>query len=305
MLDEKRLNKLVYRFISGYEIFSINGFDVKYSPPTRLQLGRADLYWQECYERNKYRGFISTEETESVLIDMGLWTSKKTEELNIIKEKPKEIRLAMYEAYESGAPWKYLKKTLQKTENTLNSLSNQRSCLNPYTLEGFCSWQSNEKMVFECCSLPLGFESNSKNVLNLMSKIASSNPSDKHMEKAIRTNLFLSYWNIYGVDMFDSNPCDSNTEQRSVANLAMTIDRAAESAEAPDSEVIKDPDLFAGWLIARSDRAKTKKLKSEIDSKVSSNKSKVFVVANERMTPKDIYNMNSKAGKQRLQSMGK
>jgi hypothetical protein len=296
---------MIYRLIAGYEIYDVFGYKIKYIPPNRHVLWAAEEYWQECFDNFKYNKWIKEHETEGLLVKMGLWSSKKTEELSIVKDKPREIRIAMYESYQAGSPWKYLKKTLKKAIQKKSKLLSEKHCLDQYTVEGHCDWLQSQFLLERSYDMPYGVNCNDAILSRLMSVVAEQTITDSDFQAIIRSNLWSSYWQMSKLDMFDCKPQDLNIEQRTAASMATILSNSLESMNAPDDTVYNDSDLFEGWMACQRDKEKTDKLKSEIDKKVPAGKGKVFVVANERMTPKDIYNMNTPANKQRIKQMGK
>lgn len=276
----------------------INNKRVIFVPPTLENLGQAEFYWQRAFHSTKFTKWPSKDDTAKLAIQHGLWTEEKEQEYKKMPDKIKDMKEEMFLCHQAGQNFELLKQVLQSLKNKYKELTNQREQFYYITREGYADAVRNQFLVQSCISTeqPLSF-AEMQQVL-LMTR--EQEIMDEEYRIIVRDPLWMSYWFTAKEKLFAVPLGRLNFEQRTMCNIARMYDNAYGSPEAPDDEVFDNPDLFDGWAIHLSNKSKIKKLKSEVDSNIDPRSQNVFVVANKKMTPKDIYNMNSPASKQKL-----
>ena len=286
---ELRLNKIIYRLISGHAEFNINNKIIKFNPPTIDLLNRADFFYIQAYNSVKFNGW-PIKDSHNLAKDFGLWSIEKDQKLDSMQQQIKDLKKDMFFNYESGKSYNLLKVALTKLKKDYKDLYYSKHCFDHLTVEGYAECLKNEYIVRE------SIESNEpltwKEYQKLYNIIRSEEIGEDEYRQIARNSLWLSYWTISKHHVFMNHIHQLNYEQRIMCNIARMYENAYNSIDCPEEVVLDDPDLFDGWMYSRNEKKEAEKVKREIDKKIPANKSHVFVVANEKLTPQIIHNMN-------------
>ena len=286
-----RINSLIYRLISGKQLFCIDGIDIQFTPPTLDILGRAEFYWLELVKHARFNGWPEIEEGPQLAIECGVWSNRMEKTLQDNKDKIKESKKLMYENFMSGSAYIHFRKIIKALNQQNEELLSHKHSMDHLTTQGWANCLKNEKIVKESCSSykPLSLSQRHK-VISLINK---HRILESEYRQIARDGTWLSYWATGKEKIFKTGLGELNFEQRNMCNMSRVYDNAYQSPDCPEEVVLDDPDLFQGWQIATDDNRQSESIKKEIDSKVPSSAKHVFVIENERLTKEKIVGLNN------------
>lgn len=289
-MRDNRIDSLVYRLISGQAIYLYKGIEIAFSPPGLKAYNTGELYWRSFVDEVKFNCWPTMDQSENVAIELGLWSEKEASKLVELEKKIENTKEAMYQNAVSGVDYTVLSKVLDKMKLEFESLLSKKHSCDYITVEGYADSIKNEIILKN--SITVSQPLNWTQFRQVLSIVKNDEITELEYRQVVRHKTWLSYWATGKEKIFSNNLSDLNHEQRTICNFTRLYDNTYNSPECPSEEILDNPDLFDGWLIARKKTGDTKRNKAVIDKTVGSKAAHVFVVANDKLTPQMINNMN-------------
>jgi len=301
-MDNRLLSLCLSRIISGYYIFLYNRENHKLVYPTANLKYEAEIYAQEAYNDNKYYEWIQDEDIVHWLIDAGLWSYNGDSTLSQIEEQIDNHKADLYNNFLNPGKLKTIKKSLNSAKKQYNKLYSIRHSFDHITLQGYCSTIKNEFILLNSLYINDNLLFDTKNFVdyNLLSNITSmiyeQSIEVSAFKELARHETWRSYWSANKDFLFDKPVTEWTDEQKTLVVMSKMYDSAYEHPECPPDSVIKDDDMFDGWMIIQrreneKNRNKNRNEKMLKDKKLG-NAKEVFLVANSKEEAQNIYGLN-------------
>lgn len=241
---EKEL--LVYRIMCGYLRYG----KLRILCPTYEWLYKAQLIYQQAFEKAGKSGAFSDSDIYKLLVDAEQWTEKKEDRLKKIE---KDIEDAQVELYQSRLRKKDTENNrwhIRKLRNEFIDLYTIRHSYDTYTCHGVAKYAKTifliENLTFYKDSV---YSFNSKSRQKVFDFFQSNVISDEQYRELARTEPFNSLWfSRKAGRLFKKELTD---EQRNIVKYASLYEAVYKSHEKPPEFVINDNDMFDGWLILK------------------------------------------------------
>lgn len=273
-------------------------------PPPALR-AKAQVYYEEILDKNRFSNWITQPQCLAKLINMGVLSPTYSQELSNLNKTLDNLKLDLYHSGFNEKKMKNLKRLIGQTKNKLERLYSNMSLLRPFTLEGYASlcrqeflWLNSvytldDRLVFNSLNV------DSALAYRIFSSIADHTLSMEQYRTIAKHPEWYNYWKI--VQMNSTFPLckDLTEEQIYLLNFSKMYDSVYESYDCPSSEIIQDDDMLDGWFVEQS-RKREKEKRESMASKLSakhSNADEIFVVANSEQDRQRIAAMNSAAAR--------
>lgn len=286
-----RTNLLVFRLVTGKDIFNYKNSKIEYTPPCIDLLYEAEIFYSECVDNMKFDGYILQEEAHKNIILKGFATPEEKREFDELDKKIDNERKLLYEAWlnKKQMDIKMKRAKIRALGDRYKILYNIFHCLDNVILE-VCAREEAD-LYWLRKSIKVNGECKPELDISTINTIKSRFISSEEYRKVARDNTWMSYYNI---GVFNNKIV--NQEQLNAISVTKTFLNAYNHPECPPDEVLDDYDLFQGWIYYIKEKGDISKEKELIDSNTKEN-SMVFVPVKDGEEAKKVNKMNSGVGK--------
>lgn len=302
--------EIIYRIISGEQTITLNNITYKVKTPgNKLRLEAENIY-RETIRKNRFDNYwLSDSGCLRLLVTNGFCSADVDSNIKNMEKIIEDLKVGLFTSLFIPDIHKDKRKQLDLTKQKYSELLNIRHSLDHLTLKGYASMIKSQYLIFNTL-----YDENYNRIWNFIEdinvfllervsgKILENTISVTKLRELSRTEPWRGYWNIKKTDIFDGSVFDLTDEQRSLILYSKMYDSAYEHPECPTDEVIKDDDLFDGWMISQHRKAEKDKMTSQLDKHLGKSGSKManademFLVAKSEEDRKRIESMNDTAG---------
>lgn len=297
----------VARIISGKTILRTRQNEYIYQTPSRHDLYKAELFFYETLDKNKYHIVLTEKNVVGTLIQLGLWNMKLETEFINLPIKISDAKVEMYQLYLRTKNVKKQRKDLRRLNKRLVDLTKLRHSLDYITLEGYCRGLKNQMIV------TMGVDKPVHTFTELQQIVCEVNRQEipiNEYRKIAQSEYWRSIWSSNERDVFGVPAVDLTDEQRALMSYTMMYDNIYKHNDCPTKEIIKDNDLIDGWMIKNSRQSDEDKVTKSLAGRINKNakaNSDVYIIAQNQDEIKQIHDMNSNTSKviagQRMQAV--
>ena len=111
-----------------------------------------------------------------------------------------------------------------------------------------------------------------------------------------RSEPWRNYWGSDKSNLFGRPAIDLTEEQRSLVLYSKMYDGAYEHPDCPEEDVIKDDDMFDGWMIFQRRKREKKKTANQVDSVLGAKQreaEELFIPKQNQDGAQKIHEMNT------------
>lgn len=302
--------EIIYRIVSGEQSIVLNDriYKIK-NPGNELRL-KAESIYKDTIRKNRFNNiWLSDSACLRLLVENGLCSADIDSNMKIMDKAIEDLKVSLYTSMFVPDIHQDKRKQLNLTKQKQQELLTIRHSLDHLTLSGYASMVKSQFLIFNTL-----YDENYNKIWNrledadvfllerISNKILSNTISTTKIRELARTEPWRGYWNIKKTDVFNGSVFDLTDEQKSLVLYSKMYDSAYEHPECPTDEVIKDDDLFDGWMISQHRKAEKQKMTSQLDKHLSkgsskiSNADEVFLVAKTKEDRDRIESMNDTAG---------
>jgi hypothetical protein len=286
-----RTNLLVYRLVTGKDIFNYKNSKIEYIPPCIDLLYEAEIFYSEYVNNIKFDGYILQEDVHKNVILKGFATPEEKREFDELDKTIDNERKLLYEAWTNKKPMeiKMKRAKIRALGDRYMALYNIFHCLDNVVLE-VCAREEADLYWFRK-SIKVNGDYQEELDRSILNAVKSRFISSEEYRKVARDNTWMSYYNI---GVFNNKII--NQEQLNAISVTKTFLNVYSHPECPVDEVLDDYDLFQGWIYYIREKNEISKQKAEIDTNTKPN-SMVFVPVKDGEEAKKVNKMNSGVGK--------
>jgi hypothetical protein len=259
------------------------------------------IIYNNAYEQAFDDEIMTEKETESWMMDHGLWSEEKEERVNGLKKDIEKLKVEIYKSRHNSELVERIRKYIRAGEKQLNEELQIKNSYNQNTCEGIAytekleyliensTYKNNELYDFEDIGINEALFYWHKSLI-----------TEQQCRELARTEPWKSLWNIYeksGAKLFfNKDDEDITYNQTTLTMWSQMYDNIQESMDCPTKEVIEDDDMLDGWFIVQAEKREQEKAENEFDNNTNEkvkNSDEVFVMAKNENDINRVENMNS------------
>lgn len=261
--EEKEV--ILFRILSTRHLISIDDSLYLFYQPNLELIHEAERYYADtCYELS-FEGWLTNDDIEIVLINLGLWEHAFTSYIKTLNKQVDNLKVEIYKSIFNIKKKESLKKSLISMRKSLQKLYEKRMIFDHVTLEHYLKTLKLQYIiglsVYDKDDKPMYSRQNFMNedsyIINCVLSYLSDHKLNHNILREIaRTEPWRSYWSIGKEKVFSTVIANLTDEQRALALFSRMYDSAYSHAECPDEDVIDDDDAFDGWMIVQDQTRK-------------------------------------------------
>lgn len=289
----------ISRLRSGFYIIKDKDVKLKVVSPTIEQEYEANEIYNESYHNCLSDGFLTEDEVEDWMIDRGLWSEEKTQQIEKAVKDIDSLKVQIFENRNKESVREKARSLLRAAEVFLKSLEREKEEYLENTCEGI-AYNDKNLALFEWCCLkdnnPYDFPHD--NVSALYYQWATKILKLNQVRELARTDPWSSHWALKdNTKLFANTDRELTIDQKNILIWSQMYDNIQESMDCPSRKVIDDDDMLDGWMILQKRKNESEKAKSELETKMTnqriSNSDEIFIVTDNKSDAEHINSMNS------------
>lgn len=305
-MELKDLNRL----LSGVTYIARNS-DIYQIRPASLDLRqRADLYYEQLINSNRFEPAFSREVFERICILQGVLDKDYKKNIEETNETLENLKVQLFESEKHPNRFKQIKRQIDVIKQSLNKQRIFAAKILANTLEGTAEnardkfiflhriYDSNDCLVFENCD--------SCYLLNHITYNYSKQMlSDTEIREIARSGNWRNIWSHKKESSF-LNPIETLTdEQSALLHFSTVYDFAYQHEKCPAESVFEDDDCFDGWYIKQLRDIKDKRKQRRADDDGDSKYGEIYKLASNKEEAKQIYDLNADESKKAIRERQK
>lgn len=287
-MDQQSKQKIIYRLIAGFCRLKVNSKLYYIVSPTADILYEAAEFYDEVYQDNLYKEWLSLDEAKQMAIKNGIWSEDGDEKIETCDKTIEEKKVEIYQTYLTNpTASKEARIILKKVREFQNSLLIKKHAYDHLTLEGYSEFQSQcfmfSKIILNSEKKPLwdSYYSSDQSLLNtIINEYKKHGLSGTQIRELAKTEPWRTLWSIHKEHNFTNTIL--NDDQRTLVLYSRMYDSIYNHPECPADDMVLDDDVIDGWLIVNRKNAdkerKAKQATSLIGGNIKENAGEVFVV---------------------------
>lgn len=301
-MDNKNIEYLIHRILSGKNIFTYNNFKYElHKPSLELKL-QSDLIYKEAYENNLYNNFWLLEDIPNLAIEIGLLDYTYKQQLEKIEKRLENSKLELYKEYFDFKKREKNKSNISRIKKEHTNLYSSIHYLDYLSLEHFCEKIKNEflisKTLYYSHNLKLVFGEDIEYSLfnNIMTEISNTIIQIETYKQIARYEYWKNLWSNNRFKILDEPVNQWSDEQKTLFNISFMYEKIYEHPECPTDEIINDDDALDGWMIHQKRENLKQKQEKGVDNILSDkvrNSAEVFLMAPSDDQAQSITQLNS------------
>jgi len=317
MIGHEKFETLLYRLIQGETKIKVsNGRTVLYVKEASISSSlKGCSVYENAFNKCLSADVITEEQMIEKMISENLWTVLEQEHLDSLPKKLEDAKVNLYLAYKNFRSREPMINLLKQLNEEYGNLTRKRGILYDQTCEGFSNLCKTRYLICSNTFYENGekFLSNYENADNdIVSQVVleylSKHVNDKGIRELSKQDIWKSFWGPGKSEsgVFNKPSIELTSQQRSLITWSKIYDSVANSPESPPEAVIKDDDMFDGWLIyqnRKSEKDKANKLDSKQGANVKGDE--VFLFADTKEDARRIHDLNDSQGKANIRSLNK
>lgn len=291
-------NKLIYllhEIISSKKTLFYKNQRYTLTNPSLDIILEADLIYNQNYDNHLYDDrFLNLENITNDLVRYDIFLPANEEQIKIQNKELDSFKKTLFRQYQDIKNRNKIRLRIKLLKKSLNRLYSLKHYLDFLTLDKYCENLRYEYIIAHTLyihdSNELVFDyANLQNVdIDFFNGIIDTISNSLIDISTLKQIVISEYWkNIYTNNthnIFPHPAVEYTEEQKSLINLSKMYDNIYQHPECPDDDIIADEDALDGWMLIQKDKIKKEKLKSGVNSRMSSKVAKsnhVFIPSSE------------------------
>ena len=314
MNEEKRIEQLTNRIISGKHIVCYNETLYELRIPSLDLKLEADLVYNEVYENNLYNDFILQEDLKHYLINFKLIPYLYDDMVKDNETRLDNAKVRLFSEYIDTKKTKTNKNTIINIRKTLNKLYNDFNAISFLVLENFAENAKHEFIIknslyfYKTETLVFDNFNDIDYVFfnNIVQEISKEAIDMTTYKKIARSEYWRNLYSNNKHNLFGHAAIHYSEEQKALINISNMYDRIYEHPECPEDNIIADDDALDGWMIVQKRQNIKQKNEKGVDNmvgeKIKNSKEVFFMAGNDQKQTQDILELNSSEGLQKIKT---
>lgn len=263
---------------------------------------------QECEED----GIVNKEELTLILKEAEAWTSKEEDRISELEQETKKLKHGIKQAEFNKTKRRILEKSLSRTTEELQVLSNQKIDLFSLTAEARAEEYTRRYMIFKSATDKFGNQfwnteeefldcTDSELVNNLtLGYIDSHIMTEAEVRKIARSGMWRFRWSASknGESLFGKPVSEWSDLQSTLVYWSQFYDYVYESPDKPNDMVIENDSALDGWV--HEQEGKNSTTSNGMSGKSGHQEQFIVVPDADSETIEQVHSLNSKKDREQI-----
>lgn len=303
---EKNLrNKMVYGLMTNETIIQVFGkpYVLKHISPAK-RFEAEEMYERAVYE-NRFNTWLTDHQVLQLLVHNGLCSADIDSNLKEIDKVIEDHKIRLFKSAFSTDDVKKIRNTLNMVRSKQEQMLDTRHSLDHLTLKGFGEMVKQQFIMFHSLynidGSKVWEEATDIDIKLLelaMVQAARTRPSVAQFRELARTDPWRSYWNISKGQPFGVSPIELTEDQRTLIMFTKMYDSAYEHPECPPDDILKDDDMFDGWMISNQRKNEKEKMTHQLEDRFAKHgdAQEIFIPVKNKEQARKINELNDTQG---------
>jgi len=315
-MDEGRRSFLTYEIISGLKFITVNNVRYKLICPSKEIKLLAEHIYQETIHSLRFDNLITEDKAKLFLLRLGVWGPNEDANLKKTEEYLEDKKVDLYHSLYDSKKIKRLRSTIKGIKKSIQKLYSRKHSLEYMTLNYHASL-TRKKFITAMClrdgeNNPIYTEqdflnSDSTILESVIDKLIDGMLQMEDYRDLARNDPWRTIWSLGKESCIGASTSEWTDDQKTLITFAKMYDNAYQASDCPSDDVIKDDDMFDGWMIDQRRKREKEQKQKEIDTinNIPDKAQEVFVFAPTREDADNVYNMNDRNTRMKIKQRQK
>jgi hypothetical protein len=271
-MEYSERERLLSSIASPYLLCRVGSQDYILKHPHAATRYKADLVYQYALEDCRFEEFLQA--PAPYLVNQGLIVANYEESITALTKSIKDLQVELYKSLINPVAQKDIRKRLGLTREKLNKTLNAKHMLDEVTPEGHASLCRLQYLIFKMTYYRGGrlwtrrADINYKIMERLIYLYLTSRIDSTRLRELARTEPWGTIYTAGKPNPFGVKAVDLTENQRDLLYYTTMYENANQSMEPPSEDVLKDDDIFDGWMHETIRRSKEDKKERTVKNSV-------------------------------------
>ncbi len=296
---------LLYRIFSSITAIGIGGVDYILKHPSRIDRYKAQQVYNNSIYKNRYNNWYTRRSIQKLLEEQGIFSQEDDKKLEKLEKDLDNLKVQLFQSVLNVEKSKFIRKSLDRVKTLTAILNSSKHALDYLTLEGYASLEKSQYLIAATLCDKDGnriFSDNYKQedtsglVEECILETARNQVTVAQSRELARSEPWRNYRGSDKSNIFGKPAIDLTEEQRSLVLYSKMYDGAYEHPDCPEENVIKDDDMFDGWMIFQRRKREKKKTANQVDSVIGAKQrdaEELFIPRQNQDSAQKIHEMNT------------
>ncbi len=260
---------------------------------------RADLVYKQALENSRFEEFLTV--PTNVLVKRGVLIPNHEESIAALTKVITDLQVELFRNLINPIAQKDIRKRLKLTKEKLLQTIQKKHALDDVTLEGFANLSRLQFLIFKITFYRGKRFWSRLNQINynimekLIYKYVASRVETSKIRELARTEPWHTIYTAGRPNPFGCKAVDLTDNQKELIYYTELYENASKAMEPPSEEVVKDDDIFDGWMhetIRKSKEDKKENTHKKAVGKKYENAQELFIPATSLEEAKQIDALN-------------
>ena len=273
--------------------------------PTRMDRYKAQQIYNNSVYKNRYNEWYTARSVQRLLEEQGIFSLEDDEKLKQLEKDLDNLKVQLFQSILNVEKSNFIRKSLDRVKTLTAILNSSKYALDYLTLEGYASLEKSQYLIAVTLFDEGGnriFSDNYKEedtsglVEECILEIGRNQITTAQSRELARSEPWRNYWGSDKSNLFGRPAIDLTEEQRSLVLYSKMYDGAYEHPDCPEEDVIKDDDMFDGWMIFQRRKREKKKTANQVDSVLGAKQreaEELFIPKQNQDGAQKIHEMNT------------
>jgi len=303
VIDNKNIELLVNRILSGKNYFSYNNEKYEIRKPSLSLRTKSDILYEDAYNDNIFSDFVLLEDISNICIELGIISHDYNKQISDLEKKIENSKVDYFSFFVDIDKKKKHKFRLNSLKKQYGLFLDKVHSLDYISLEHYCSKIKNEFIILNTLyfyETDILVFKNKEDIdymyfNNLVTEINKGIIDIDIFKNICRSEYWKNLWSDQKHFLLLEPVSEWSEEQKTLCNLSRMYDRIYEHPECPSEEVIQDNDALDGWMIFQKRQNSKEKQGKGVNNMLSDkikNSSEIFLMANNQEKAQTIIEFN-------------
>ena len=296
------------RMTSGIILLEVGKYQVFIHPPKLHDRLISDKIEKDVYEDCFLAGGLTKETDIELAESVGIWDSKKEEELKSLEDKIENAKIDYFQGYSIQAKRRHIKFNLDLWQEQYKNLLVKKNTYYDKTCEHASQYAKICYLISRSSFIDEKPADDFLSLQKIVSAYTESILDESEIREIAKSNEWRIYWNISknNTNLFANPAYELTSEQLSLISWSRFYENIHESPDCPSEEIIQDDIAVDGWMIHQSRKRKEEQKIREAEKLLPQNAKSgadLFLPVRNMQEQSQILSLNDGHGKAALNSL--
>jgi len=303
LLENRERDLFLYRILND-ELWYKGKVKLLIKSPDLKTLYRAQEVYNKAYDRATNRKLYPKEYLWHTLKETGVWTDEEDEILELLPKRIENFKINMFENIRRPLIRDKIKSQIQAEKNTYETLFNKKHKLDYLSVDGVANFAKHQYIISNCTYYKRKkWTWQQESIYNLLNYYYTNIISEEMIRDIAKNQPWNTMWSTRKLcgGILRRKSSEITSDQARLFFWSQMYENAYQQDDVDPKILLKDDDLFDGWLLVKDRDKKADNTEKSIKNPKIANSQEIFLSASNKAEAREIAGLNDGRAKQIIQ----